>query len=72
MKDFETSKLLEMNTHVLTTDGTEAVIYETGKTTTKSLYKDSVYTFTVKYVNVWIKQRDGNYKLDIDFWNAEK
>ena len=72
MEDFKTSKLLEMTTNVLTTTGTEDVIYETGKTTTKSLYKDSVYTFTVKYVNVWIKQIDGSYKLDIDFWNKDK
>lgn len=70
--DFKSSKLIEMKTEVLTTSGTEEVIYETGKTTTKSLYKDSVYTFTVKYVNVWLKQADGTYKLDIDFWNNDK
>ena len=70
-KDFESSQLLEMETKVFTTEGTEAIIYETGKTTTKTLYQDSVYKFTVKYINVWVKQPDGNYQLDVDFWNAD-
>ena len=70
--DFKTSKLLDMKTEVLTTNGTQNFIYETGKTTTKSLYQDSIYTFKVKYVNVWIKQPDGNYQLEVDFWNRDK
>ncbi|HQW11689.1 MAG TPA: hypothetical protein PLP06_06050 [Saprospiraceae bacterium] len=72
MKDFKSSRLLEMSTDVLTTSGNEDIIYETGKTKTQSLYKDSVYNFTVKYINVWIKQPDGEYKLDVDFWNEDK
>ena len=67
-KDFESSKLLEMSTEVFTTDGTDPYIYETGKTTTKTLYRDSIYKVTVKYINVWIKQPTGNYLLDIDFF----
>lgn len=45
--DFKSSRLLEMATNVLTTNGTEDVIYETGKTITKTLYRDSTYIFTV-------------------------
>ncbi len=68
-EDFKTSKTLEMKTNISTVDGDENVIYETGKASSKILYKDSVYHVTVKYINVWRKQADGNYLLDIDFWN---
>lgn len=67
--DFKTSKTLEMKTSIFSVDGDENVIYETGITSSKILYKDSVYNVTVKYINVWCKQADGNYLLDIDFWN---
>lgn len=70
--DFKSSKLLEMTTDVLTTNGNKEIIYETGKTRTKVIYEDSTYTTTVKYINVWIMQKDGEYKLDIDFWNKDK
>ena len=70
--DFKTSKMVDMKTEDLTTNGTEKMIYETGKTTTKSLYKDSIYTFKVKYINVWVKQPDGKYQLDVDFWNKDE
>lgn len=70
-EDFKTSKTLEMTTHVLTTNGNRDVIYETGKTQTRFLYQDSVYTVSVKYINVWVRQKDGTYKLDIDFWNKD-
>lgn len=63
------SQLLEMATQTITVDGTADVIYETGKTVTKSLYKDSVYTFRVKFANVWRKQPNGEYLLDVDIWN---
>jgi ketosteroid isomerase-like protein len=65
----EGSTLQEMNTQTLTVDGDANVIYETGKTTTKILIKDSVYTSTVKFANVWRKQSDGTYLLDVDIWN---
>lgn len=68
----EGSKLVEMNTETLTVDGTWDVIYETGITTTKTLYKDSVYESTVKFANVWKRQADGNYLLDVDIWNDVK
>ena len=71
-KDFKAAKLVGMKTEVLTTNGTEDLIYETGKTTTQTLYKDSVYTFKVKYINIWVKQPDGKYQLDIDFWNKDE
>jgi ketosteroid isomerase-like protein len=65
----EGSTLQEMNTQTLTVDGDANVIYETGKTTTKILFKDSVYTSAVKFANVWRKQTDGTYLLDVDIWN---
>lgn len=69
--DFKESKVLEMKTNVLTIDGNAEVIYETGKTDSKILYNDSIYLAHVKYINVWRKQSDGSYKLDIDFWNRD-
>lgn len=71
-EDFKTSKTLEMNTNVLTIDGNKEVIYETGLASSKIMYKDTLYNVTVKYINVWRKQADGNYLLDIDFWNKAK
>ena len=66
----EGSKLVEMNTQTLTVDGNRDVIYETGKTTSKILIKDSVFTFNVKFANVWRRQKDGTYLLDVDIWNS--
>jgi ketosteroid isomerase-like protein len=71
-ESFKSSKTIEMNTDVYTIDGNEEIIYETGKATSKILYNDSLYNVTVKYINVWQKQPDGNYLLDIDFWNRNK
>ena len=71
-EDFKSSKTLEMKTTVLTIDGNEDVIYETGKASSKFLIADSIYNATVKYINVWRKQKDGSYKLDIDFWNKDE
>lgn len=71
MEDFKSSKVLKMETLVLTIDGDENVIYETGKAFSDILYNDSVYHARVKYINVWSKQPDGNYKLDVDFWNKD-
>jgi len=71
-EDFKSSKLLEMKTIVLTIDGNEDVIYETGKAISKFLINDTVpYEAKVKYINVWRKQSNGSYKLDIDFWNKD-
>lgn len=70
-KDLESgAKVIEMNTETITVDGTMDVLYETGKTTTRTLYKDSVYTFKVKFANIWKRQSDGNYLLDVDIWNS--
>lgn len=69
--DFKTSKVLEMSTDIQTIDGNTDVIYEIGKTTSKILIDDSLYVPTVKYINVWCKQSDGSYKLDVDFWNKD-
>ncbi len=69
--DFSTSQIIEMKTEVLTIDGNKDIIYETGKTDNKILYNDSVYHARIKYINVWKKQEDGSYKLDVDFWNRD-
>lgn len=71
-EDFKSSKVIEMNTKVLTIDGDNEVIYETGLATSKIIYNDSLYKVTVKYINVWRKQPNGKYLLDIDFWNKAK
>jgi ketosteroid isomerase-like protein len=63
------AKLLEMTTETITVDGNVDIIYETGKTTSKTLYQDSVYVAKVKFANVWKKQADGSYLLDVDIWN---
>jgi ketosteroid isomerase-like protein len=70
-EDFKTSKVLKMETLVLTINGDENYIYETGKAFSEILYNDSVYHARVKYINVWRKQSDGAYKLDVDFWNKD-
>jgi ketosteroid isomerase-like protein len=69
--DFKTSKVLDMQTTTLTVDGNSDIIYETGKTTSKIIYMDSIYTPTVKFINVWVKQSDGKFHLDVDFWNKD-
>ena len=70
--DMINSHVLEMNTQTITVDGTKELIYETGKTSLKLTYKDSVITTTVKYCNIWRLQSDGSYKLDVDFSNSDK
>lgn len=67
MKD---SQLLDMETQTLTVDGSGEYIYETGRTRTKVKYQDSVFVTEVKFANVWKRQTDGSYLLDVDIWNA--
>lgn len=67
MKD---SQLLDMQTETLTVDGSGDYIYETGRTKTRVKYQDSVYVTQVKFANVWKRQPDGSYLLDVDIWNA--
>ena len=71
-EDMISSKVLEMNAKTLTVEGTKEVIYETGKTVLKLTYKDSTFTTSVKYCNVWRLQPDGTYKLAVDFSNSDK
>lgn len=66
------STLLEMQTETITVDGSGDLIYETGKTTTRTAEQDTIYVSTVKFANVWKKQRDGSYLLDVDIWNSVK
>ena len=71
-EDFITSHVIEMNTDVLTIDGNSEIIYETGIATSKIMYNETLYNARVKYINVWRKQPNGGYLLDIDFWNKDK
>lgn len=66
----EGSTLLDMKTQTITVDGTSDLIYETGKTTTRIAEQDTIYVSTVKFANVWKKQPDGSYLLDVDIWNS--
>ncbi|HEY9009159.1 YybH family protein [Ohtaekwangia sp.] len=68
----EGSQLLDMKTETLSVNGNHDLIYETGKTTTHTKYQDSVYVSEVKFANVWKRQQDGSYRLDVDIWNAIK
>ncbi len=71
-EDMINSKVLEMTTNTLTVDGNSDAIYETGKTRLKLTFKDSIFKTTVKYCNIWRKQTNGSYLLDVDFSNADK
>lgn len=71
LDDFKSSKVLKMKTVVMTINGDVNVIYETGKAYSDILYNDSLYHAHVKYINVWARQPNGEYKLDIDFWNKD-
>ena len=66
------TELVDMETNTLSIDASGDVVYETGKVTNKVRYQDSVYVSTAKYVNVWRKQPDGSYLLDVDTWNEAK
>jgi len=70
--DMINSKVLEMANNTLTVDGNSEVIYETGKTQLKLTFMDSIFNTTVKYCNVWRRQSNGVYLLDVDFSNADK
>jgi ketosteroid isomerase-like protein len=71
-EDMINSKVLEMTTNTLTVNGNLDAIYETGKTQLKLTFKDSIFNTTVKYCNIWRKQANGSYLLDVDFSNADK
>lgn len=66
----EGSTLLDMKTETTTVDTSGDLIYETGKATTRTAAQDTIYVSTVKFANVWKKQRDGSYLLEVDIWNS--
>lgn len=68
----EGSTLLDMKTETTTVDDAGDIIYETGKATTRTAEHDTIYVSTVKFANVWKKQQDGSYLLDVDIWNSVK
>jgi len=70
-ESFKTSKTIDMVTNVYTVNGDRDIIYETGKANSKIMYNDSLYNVTVKYINVWSRQSNGDYLLDVDFWNRD-
>lgn len=61
----------DMSFTVHSVEGNDNIIYETGSTKTKISYNDSTYFTHEKYVNVWARQADGSFKLDVDIWNAD-
>ena len=66
------SKLIDMETNTVTVDGAGDVIYETGIVKLKIQLPDTVVETSSKFVNVWKKQDDGSYLLDVDSWNTIK
>lgn len=51
--------------------GSGSVIYETGRGRTVLRPKPNLpAAYKFKYVNVWVRQADGTYKLDVDFYNG--
>jgi len=52
----------------MTVQGSGSLIYETGRGYTTRAQGKPPYKF--KYVNVWVRQPDGSYKLDVDFYNG--
>lgn len=63
------AELVDMETNTISIDASGDLIYETGKVTTKVKVEDSIFVEQAKYVNVWKKQPDGSYLLEIDTWN---
>jgi ketosteroid isomerase-like protein len=68
--EMEGSKLVDMETETASVDASGDIIYETGIVTNKIEFQDSVYAFKAKYANIWKKQSDGTYLLDVDIWNG--
>lgn len=62
-------KITRMETITMSVSGNADVIYETGITYSESVAEDSVHKSTVKFINVWRRQKDNSYKLAVDFWN---
>lgn len=71
-ENLATAKITAMHTNTLSVSGNAEIIYETGTSYSETLYKDSLYKSTVKYVNVWKRQQDKSWKLAVDFWNDPK
>lgn len=53
--------------------GNREIIYESGlgKSLIKGANDKEPWLYTFKYVNVWVLQTDGSYKLDIDCYNNQ-
>jgi hypothetical protein len=52
----------------MTVQGNDSMIYETGRG--RTILRDERKPYKFKYVNVWVRQADGSYKLDVDFYNG--
>jgi ketosteroid isomerase-like protein len=66
------AKITAMRTNTMSVSGNSEVLYETGITYSETLYKDSLYKNTVKFVNIWKRQPNKSWKLVVDFWNDPK
>ena len=63
----------ELHLNMETLEGTEDLLYETGKGSILIMNDTGEYDeFKFKYVNVWKKQDDGSYKVVIDTFNELK
>lgn len=71
-ENLATAKIKAMHTNTMSVSGNAETIYETGTSYSETLYKDSLYKSTVKYVNIWKRQPDKSWKLAVDFWNDPK
>lgn len=70
-KSFGEFKGLKLNMESL--EGTEELLYETGNGVAQFDYgSDNKFDFQFKYVNVWKRQSNGEYKVVIDMFNDVK
>ena len=62
--------LADMTLTTQSLNGTRDVLYETGEVDTSIGIPDGVFVQRDKYVNVWVRQPDGQYRIAIDMWNS--
>ena len=71
MKSISALNVSEFKMFPNSIEGNKKLIYETGTGVSKFKYQEQEMAFKFKYVNVWKKEKDGNYKLVIDIYNRD-
>lgn len=66
-----TMDIIGFEMETLTVGGDKKRIHETGLGMSTIKYNDQKVEFKFKFVNVWERQKDGNYKLIIDIYNRD-